>query len=226
MAAVRARDAERIPTPERPAVPCRAASAVVGSSLRGALMLANSQPRPRECAQCHSWFTPQRMGARVCSPRCASRLVRAQNDAAKADFKKRKEALKTIPRLVKEAQVEFNKWVRARDSAQPCISCGAPPPDLAGLHAGRDAGHWRSTGAAAHLRFHEDNCHAQCVRCNQHKAGNAVEYRVGLVARIGASRVEALEMDNAPRKWTREELIEIKKTYAAKCRELKARDGR
>lgn len=183
--------------------------------------MLTTHPRPRECAQCKSLFTPQRMGAKVCSPRCASRLVRAQNDAAKADFKARKAALKTIPTLIKEAQREFNKWVRTRDAAQGCISCGAPPPDLAGLHAGRDAGHWRSTGAAAHLRFHEDNCHAQCVRCNQYKAGNAVEYRSGLVARIGASRVEALEMANEPRKWTREELIAIKATYAAKTRALK-----
>jgi len=33
--------------------------------------------------------------------------------------------------------------------------------------------------------------------------------------------VEALESDNSVRKWTREELIEIRDTYRAKLKELK-----
>lgn len=188
--------------------------------MRGSLMLTTSHPRPRECAQCKSLFTPQRMGAKVCSPRCASRLVRAQNDAAKAEFKARKAALKTIPTLIKEAQVVFNAFIRLRDqiAGLRCISSGRVL-DWSGN--GVDAGHYRSTGAASHLRFNEDNCHAQSKHDNQHLAGNAVDYRIGLVRRIGVRRVVALECDNAVHKWTREELIEIKKTYAAKCRELK-----
>lgn len=136
--------------------------------------------------------------------------------------RQRKAELKTIPELIKEAQVVFNRWIRARDHDQPCISCGAPPPNLDGLHAGRDAGHYRSTGSASHLRFHEDNCHAQCVRCNQWGAGKAVEYRVGLIQRIGVEKVAALERMNTTHKWTREELILIKEKYRAKLRELKA----
>ena len=85
-----------------------------------------------------------------------------------------------------------------------------------------DAGHYRSVGAASHLRFNEDNCHAQSKHGNQYKSGNAVDYRINLINRIGLDRVEALECDNKPRKWTREELIEIKARYRAKARELKA----
>lgn len=183
-------------------------------------MLSPAQPRPRECAQCHSYFTPQRMGMRVCSPICASRLVRAENAVKKAEFKARKAALKTIPQLIKEAQIAFNAYIRLRDqiAGLRCISSGRVL-DWSGN--GVDAGHYRSTGAASHLRFNEDNCHAQSKHDNQHLAGNAVDYRIGLVRRIGLRNVVALECDNTPHKWTREELIEIKKTYAAKARELK-----
>ena len=83
-----------------------------------------------------------------------------------------------------------------------------------------DAGHYRSTGAASHLRFKEDNCHAQSKHDNQYKSGNAVEYRIRLIERIGLERVEALESDNQPKKWERDELIAIKAKYKAKLKEL------
>lgn len=150
-----------------------------------------------------------------------AKAKKADRAAEKVQDKAKREKLKTLPELKKAAQVEFNKWVRARDHDKPCISCGAPPPDLSGFHAGRDAGHYRSVGAAAHLRYHEDNCHAQCVHCNQYGAGKAVDYRIRLIERIGAARVEALEADNEPRKWTREELRAIAATYRQKLKELK-----
>lgn len=177
----------------------------------------------KTCAHCETQFQPQRPLQAVCSPLCASRKVRQDKKQAKerakldrAMDKAAREGMKTIPQLIKEAQVAFNAYIRQRDSGQRCISCGAPPPDLSSLHAGRDAGHYRSTGSASHLRFHEDNCHGQCVRCNQHLSGNAVEYRIGLVQRIGLDRVESLETDNDPVKWDRETLRRIKATYRAK----------
>lgn len=147
--------------------------------------------------------------------------LRAKQRVERAEDRKRRQALKRIPELIRDAQQVFNKWIRTRDEKEPCISCGAPPPDLSRLHGGRDAGHYRSTGSASHLRFHEDNCHAQCVKCNQWGAGRAVDYRIGLVARIGIGRVEALESSNEPHKWAREELIAIKATYVQKLKELK-----
>jgi hypothetical protein len=131
------------------------------------------------------------------------------------------EALKTVPMLKKEAQQAFNRYIRLRDAALPCISCGAPPPDLSGLHSGRDAGHYRSTGSADHLRFDPDNCHAQCVKCNQWGAGKAVEYRMGLLERIGPDRTNALEFSRASVKWTRDGLREIRDRYRRIYRERK-----
>jgi hypothetical protein len=181
---------------------------------------------------CRVRFVKLSMNHRACSVECA-RVVVAQ-DKAEADRKAAKdaaddrrktraqlEALKTVPQLKKEAQAAFNAWVRSRDAGLPCISCGAPPPDLSGLHAGRDCGHYRSTGAADHLRYSPDNAAGQCVSCNQHKAGNVVMYRLGLIARIGLARVEALENDNTPVKWTREGLREIRDRYRRLGREMK-----
>lgn len=131
----------------------------------------------------------------------------------------RKEALKTIPELIKEAQREFNRFIRARDrlAGFPCISSGRPL-DWSGNAV--DAGHFRSVGSASHLRFDERNVHAQSKHDNQWKSGNVVDYRINLIERIGLEAVEALEADNRVHKWTREELIAIKEKYRAKAREL------
>lgn len=157
--------------------------------------------------------------------RKAAKAIKTEAKEDRAETKRRKEAMKRVPDLIKEAQECFNKWVRLRDFEQPCISCGAPPPDLSKLHAGRDAGHFRSTGSASHLRYHPDNCNAQCVSCNQWGAGKAVDYRIRLLERIGRERVEALECNNAVKKWDKDELREIRDTYRTKANEL-ARERR
>ena len=187
-------------------------------------MLTYKNPKAKSCVVCERVFVPERMGQVVCRGSCGLKKARAEREAAekaeRESIKRRKEALKRVPDLIKEAQTAFNAWVRARDAEQPCISCDAPPPDMSTLHAGRDAGHYRSTGSASHLRFHPDNCHAQCVKCNQWGAGMAVDYRIRLLQRIGPARVEALENDNTPHKWQRDELIAIKATYKAKLKEM------
>lgn len=181
--------------------------------------------KPSKCKYCK-----QRMeviGHKI-HPECAALWWEDQKGKIKAKAEReqkrrdraRLDGMKTIPKLRAEAQVEFNKFIRTRDAERPCISCGKPPGDLSGLHAGRDAGHYRSTGAASHLRFDERNCHAQCVHCNQHLAGNVVAYRIGLVNRIGLDAVEALEHDNAPVKLDRDTLRQIKTLYRAKTRKL------
>ena len=123
----------------------------------------------------------------------------------------------TIADRIREAQAAFNAYIRLRDIGQPCICCGRTANDRDLITGSRwDAGHYRSTGSASHLRFNEDNVHRQLVVCNRHGAGRAVDYRIGLIARIGMDRVEALETDNTQHKWTHGELIQILATYKAK----------
>lgn len=184
----------------------------------------NTTPKPRPCDHCKREFMPKRPMQSVCSQRCARMKVqKVWNDRIaqeKANTKARRLALETIPVLIKKAQVQFNAFIRGRDKDQPCICCGRPlgAGDVGGAF---DCGHYRSTGSAPHLRFHELNAHAQNKVCNRHGAGRAVDYRIGLVARIGWEAVEALESDNRIHKWTREELRGIAANYRAKLKQLK-----
>jgi len=180
---------------------------------------------PKACRQCKRDFLPQRPMQTVCGSVCAMRKAKADSAARRsqerAQTKARREALKTIADRIREAQTEFNAYIRLRDQGQPCICCGRAADDSTLLTGSRwDAGHYRSTGSASHLRFNEDNCHRQLVVCNRHGAGRAVDYRLGLIARIGLERVEALEANNEPKKWTHPELIEIRARYNAKRRAL------
>lgn len=183
--------------------------------------------KPKACKVCRAEFTPQRMGQKVCSPVCALALAKSQKAKAirkdaiqqKRETKSRLESMKGIPDLIREADKAFMAYIRARDKAQgrACISSGREL-DWTGNKV--DAGHYRSRGAASHLRYDERNCHAQSKYDNRYLGGNIAEYRHGLIARIGLEEVVALEQDNEPRKWTRDELIQIKQTYKAKLKEL------
>ena len=186
-------------------------------------------PKPKKCKAkgCGAAFTPARMGQSACSPTCAltvARSKREQDQASKARAERRadkekRDKLKTRGDWIKEAQVAFNRYVRLRDAAKPCICCGRPLEGGA-IGGGFDAGHYRSVGSAPHLRFDERNVHGQTKQCNRYGAGRAVDYRIGLIARIGREAVEDLEADQKPRKHTIEDLIEIRNTYRAKAKEI------
>lgn len=185
-------------------------------------MLSCAKTKP--CAHCGQPFLPFNSMATVCSPACAGRWVKAKRKTETATHRaQKKKSRETLPYLKRAAQKDFNAFIRERDKEQPCICCGRNADDKDLLTGSRwDAGHYRSTGSAPHLRFIEDNCHRQLVRCNRHGAGRAVDYRIGLIKRIGIARVEALEADNTPRHYTHDELRQIAAEYRGKLKALKA----
>ncbi|MCW2099710.1 UNVERIFIED_ORG: NinG protein [Pseudomonas psychrophila] len=194
------------------------------------MTIERKQPRAKKCrvATCGATFVPARLGQSVCSPACAIiDAPRHQEKARKSlaqverkEIKVRKEKLKSRGEHMREAQQAFNEFIRARDQAagHSCISSGKPL-DWSGNAV--DAGHYRSVGSAPHLRFDERNCHAQSKQDNRFLSGNAVDYRIGLIARIGQEAVDALEADQSVRKYSIEEIKAIKAEYRAKTRELK-----
>lgn len=184
---------------------------------------AERKVRLRKCAvkSCRTPFAPRNISHKTCGPTCAELHVAAEK--ARKLKRERQEGLQKLKRradYIEETQRAFNAWVRYRDmlAGHRCISSGLPL-DWSGNNV--DAGHYRSRGSAPHLRFNEDNVHAQSKKENRYNSGNAVDYRINLIARIGLARVEALECNDTPRKWSIDELKAIKAEYVAKLKQLK-----
>jgi len=180
--------------------------------------------KERTCRVCGGRYLPWSVASnlnRFCGFECATDFAKAKRDrdrakASRRRLKERREALKTKGDYLKEAQQAFNAFIRARDQGRPCISCGALPGPRYG--GSMDAGHYRSTGSAPHMRFHLLNCHAQCKRCNRDLSGNPVEYRKALVERYGEDRVAALEHDDRSPQYRIEDLKRIKKIFRKRAR--------
>ena len=189
--------------------------------------MKNKPPKQHKCKECGAYYIKKQSMQQVCSMECAiayskrkaeeKRKKQEKSDRLEAGrrMRARKEALKSRPDWLKEAQKAFNEFIRLRDKDLPCISCGR-------YHAGQyHAGHYRSVGAYPELRFNEDNVHKQCSVCNNHKSGNAIEYRINLIRKIGLERVEFLERhDHQPLKLSIDEIKELIKFYKATCKGL------
>ena len=183
---------------------------------------APSRIKPKKCRVCPNEFIPWSSTQIVCGYECAKAWADGQAlNAEKARVKQerretreKKEALKSRSQWLKEAQVEFNKYIRLRDKNSPCISCGR-------FHAGQyHAGHYRTVGSAPELRFCELNVHKQCAPCNNHLSGNLVLYRKALVEKIGMEALEWLEGKHEPLKLTIPEIIAIRDKYRLLCKAL------
>lgn len=187
--------------------------------------------KPRKCAACKVVFEPTRSMQKVCSAPCAAawakkladqKAARAKRDERKS-FREAKARLKTRGEWIREAQAAVNKVARLRDilAGHGCISCGAKPQQKYG--GTFDAGHYRSVGSAPHARFYLPQIRGQCVRCNRDLGGSAVNFRKGLVERIGVERVEEIESMQWTAKWSVEYLQRLKKVMNKKARRLERR---
>lgn len=189
--------------------------------------IAERKPRQRKCANpaCDVKFTPK-IGQKVCCWQCGLAIADQPANQKKArmaidqrerrEIKVRKQKVKRRSEYMQEAQDAFNAWIRQRDAGQPCISCGTT------ADVQYCAGHYRTVGACPELRFEPLNVHRQCNKnCNLEKSGNIVEYRIRLVKKIGAEAVAWLEGPHEPKKYTIEDLQQIKAHYRALLRDLK-----
>lgn len=175
-----------------------------------------------KCKHCKAPATLKIQMANFCSVDCAYNHARKLQEQArkrkelkaKREHAKRRESLKSRSEWLKEAQAEFNKFIRLRDADLPCISCGR-------FHQGQyHAGHYLTVGAKPELRFEELNVHKQCAPCNNHLSGNLVNYRIALIDKIGLDKVEWIEGPHKPLKLTIQQIKEIKATYREKCKQL------
>ncbi|PNG31530.1 recombination protein NinG [Pseudomonas protegens] len=188
--------------------------------------LTSGGVRRKRCPSCRVMFTPARASQAVCGEiECAiahgqsekgqASARKALADVERREIKVRKEKLKSRADHLREAQAVFNEWVRLRDADLPCVSCGRH-------HDGQyHAGHYRTVGANPEIRFEPLNAWKQCAPCNTHLSGNLVNYRLSLLQRIGAEKLDWLEGPHPARKYTVEEIKAIKAYYREKIKELK-----
>lgn len=128
----------------------------------------------------------------------------------------------TLPRLTEKAQKVFNAYIRQRDSKDgqfTCISCFKTLPVES-----MNAGHYVPVKGGSFLRFHEDNVHGECQRCNGFDEFHLVGYRKHLLLKIGKKRVEWLENNRTKvHKWDRSDLEDIITLYTTLLKT--AKDG-
>jgi hypothetical protein len=147
----------------------------------------------------------------------AKRKIQITSKREKAFKDDLRQKLKTLGQFEAEAKKAFQKYIRLRDDGLNCISCNGNDKDL------WDGGHFFKAELFSGLIFDERNCHKQCRKCNRFLNGNELQYRFGLINRYGLQYVEQLEsISNQSRvyKYTKDELIEIKKKYEAKIKSL------
>lgn len=172
---------------------------------------------------CNTLFTPRSSTQVACSWTCA--LHKNAHDKAKLAAKaateqrvahrKAKVAAKRLKDWLAECQVWCNKYIRLRDERLPCITCGTTKD------VQYAAGHYRTRGAAGHLRFNEDNIHKQCNKyCNLELSGNVRAYRPALLVKIGQERFDAIENSNETHKWTIPEVQELILKFKGKIKDL------
>ena len=174
------------------------------------------------CKSCNNKFEQYQFNNKFCKElECQVKkgmfLLDKQKQQSKKDWnkekKERKEALKTRTDYLNELQVIFNKFIRLRDNGLNCMSCNKPPKKA-------NAGHYRSVGGNPELRFNELNCHLQCEYCNTYLHGNLINYRINLINKIGLDKVEKLEGQHEPKKYTTDQIKGLKVMYNLKIKQL------
>ena len=188
--------------------------------------------KKRRCLCCKEYFPMDEM----INPRngwykdfdhmAAHGLAKSRKQAVKKDKQshaKKKKELKDNDKSFqrKKTQDICNKFIRLRDRGKVCISCDHT--GTAGGYIGSGgihAGHYRSVGAMPSLRYNSLNIHAQCAQCNNIKSGNAIEFRIGLIKKIGLDKVEWLEGPHEPKRYTIENLKTLQKWFKRKTKRM------
>jgi len=84
-------------------------------------------------------------------------------------------------------RMQVHAYIRKRDEGKPCISCGC------NWNISFEAGHFFKAETFETLKYHLDNIHGQCFRCNRFvEDGNHQEYSLRLPSRIGQERFNEL----------------------------------
>lgn len=208
-------------------------------------------PKRRSCKICKASFKPETLLDWGCCPDHQKQYVSGQMDIARSKQReyaknyaesrakklqesppKKKPKLRVVkvrqykPPKERAAQDAFNAYIRQRDFMKPCISCGKAMDWFVtgSLLSAVNAGHYRSVGACAALRFNVFNCNAQCFECNTQKSGNVVAYRAALVGKWGKGIAKSLEGFKQPRSFSDDELERVRKIFSVRAKRLQKKN--
>lgn len=191
----------------------------------------------RRCRQCKNHNIPKDAPRTqfVCGVECATaygkdraaklrtstaRAVRAKDKAHKQKAKefKQNDYRRQFQLTKRAAQVLANRL----DVLLPCICCDEPRGS-----AQFCGGHFKTVGGHPEAALDLRNIHGQRNRlCNMEKSGNisgdkhSKGFRQGLIDRYGIQLVEYLDAYKPAKKYTCQDLIALRKTYAAEIRLL------
>lgn len=122
--------------------------------------------------------------------------------------------------------VWFSRYIRLRDSDEngivQCFTCLKKQVWNSG---GMQAGHFIVRKHTA-TKYHEFNCHSQCVECNQYLGGRQYEHGVRIDQVHGeGTALELLALSRSLMKMTDSEIKELTAKYRIKARELAKEKG-
>ena len=200
-------------------------------------MALTSHAKRRRCRICGTTFVPTRPLQPACSnlscmiavaevaaaksAKSRAKKMALERAIEKKQDKVKREGMKSLSELRKEAQTAINRYRRMADikAGYNCICCGKPfEQDRPGGSV--DAGHYLSRGSHPNLAFVEMNINAQRKSCNRPGGTTAAQFRIGMIDRYGLKAVEDLEADKTPRRYRAEEYREIRDRYREKVKRL------
>lgn len=193
------------------------------------MRVALKEVKQKTCKACGTKFRPSLSTQKACGVKCALELAKKPENQAVArkaiaqrerqEIQVRKQKLKSRADYAKEAQAAINRYVRLRDAHLGCVSCDKPASWPGQWHCS----HFRSVGAAPHLRFNLWNMNKSCSACNNFLSGNIMAYRPALIEKIGQEKVDWLECNNSLARHDIPYLKRLKAVFIKKSRRLEAR---
>lgn len=121
--------------------------------------------------------------------------------------KKKKKRLTPLPKLIKKADIIFSKFIRDRDAIElkgRCCTCGSE---------GNQAGHFVKRSWKK-IRWHPQNVHLQCCKCNHFLDGNEAEYSRFIINKYGLETFNWLLSQKVAHKVTRDEVEKVIEAYS------------
>lgn len=173
--------------------------------------------KKKKCIECNTKFQPFNSLQKVCSNKCAiivgKRKTEEKANKERLSLEKFKNELtyqKTIKASLLNTKTQIHAYIRQRDKYKPCISCNTE------WNNEFQCGHHYKAETFETLKFHLDNLHGQCKRCNLFLDGNFDNYALNLPNRIGQEAYNNLlqlaEKDKQYQKvWNLENLKEVRK---------------